>query len=160
MLLYRPLIIDWLPVPLPHPPQQTCCLLHHPHLLCLCLLVSLSPPLSPLSRFPPYHVSFSFYIFLCLSSSVLLHFFGYFGLVCGPHDTHPLLLVKPSVFECACWIGSLLLSSQLLSFVRPLQPSASLIRVAFDVGFSCFVLWHSWRYLWKPQAWEGKFSDI
>lgn len=23
MLLYRPLIIDWLPVPLPHPPHQT-----------------------------------------------------------------------------------------------------------------------------------------
>lgn len=48
MLLYRPLIIDWLPVPLPHPPAPNLrCLLRHLHPLCLCLLVSLSPPLVP-----------------------------------------------------------------------------------------------------------------
>lgn len=128
MLLYRPLIIDWLPAPLPHPPQQTGCLLLHPHLLCLCLLVSLSPPLSPLSRFPPYHVSFSFYLFLCLSSSsVLLHCFRYCGLMWGPH-VHTLccLLNRLCLSVDAKYEGQSLLLTSPAPQLCPAAPALSL----------------------------------
>jgi len=154
MLLYRPLIIDWLPVPLPHPLRPNL------HPLRLCLLVSLSPSSSPPSRFPPHHVSFSSHLFLCLSFFPSFPLFFFSCPSSGPAASGPVAwcisILRPLVSLSACGVqapsrvhvrSSRPLLVTHLSSSSPLSSGPRLRSPVLDVGLSCFVPRHSGGYL-------------
>lgn len=141
MLLYRPLIIDRLPVPLPPAPPNLCCLVPHFHPLCLCLLVSYPPPPLCLIFLPIMSPSLS------ISSSVSL-FFLFSSSFCRKRKTNSLLCYTCAAFKCCqCMTNKVKVSA----YYCPLQSSAlssgsgfvSVDRNCFDVGLSCFVCQHS-----------------
>lgn len=148
MLLYRPPIIDRLPVPLAAAPPNLCRLIRHLHPLCLCLLVSLSPPLIP-------SVSFSSLSCLLLFLSLPLSLFFFSLPMAAKSKKKKKLYFLVSSFLLLvmlhlCCIQVLLAYSnkeKASAYYLPLQSSAlssssgfvSVNRSSFDAVLSCFV---------------------